>query len=73
MAQLEGRATREPTVIDEMVVIACRGSLQAFSLLELPLAGSPPAWKVPSPVGAEAALAGDENAVSYTHLRAHET
>ncbi|MEE3231435.1 MAG: PQQ-binding-like beta-propeller repeat protein [Planctomycetota bacterium] len=61
VAQLEGRATREPTVIDEMVVIACRGSLQAFSLLELPLAGSPPAWKVPSPVGAEVALAGDEN------------
>ncbi len=61
VARLEGLATQEPTVIDEMVVIACHGSLQALSLLELSLAGNPPSWKVPPPVGAEVVLAGDEN------------
>ena len=61
VAQLEDRATREPTVIDEMVVIACRGSLQAFSLLELSPAGYHPSWKVSLPGGMEVVLAGDEN------------
>ena len=58
---LEDHAVEAPIVVDEMAVIACRGSLQALSLLGLPRERAAVAWKVPMAAGAIAALAGDEN------------
>ena len=58
---LEDHAVEAPIVVDEMAVIACRGSLQALSLLGLPRERAAVAWKVPMAAGATVALAGDEN------------
>ena len=60
-AVLDDRAVEPPVVVDEMLVIACRGSLQALSLLVLPWREKAIAWRCAAVAGTVTALAGDEN------------